>query len=172
MGEVTIDENCNINYKERIIDKSNDLEKAVNNIVEFHTKELTAHINSIRAMLKDETDILTDQEIEDIMLRLPIILYDKTDDQELVGLQSDYANQIYKEAYNEAYKLARGTVADKTSVAELNTMTNKLDQIIFDRAYKIIKQKINMAMETLNAVKKVQSMRQDRENLGRFSNRF
>ena len=172
MGELQIDENFNINYKERILDRSNVLEVAVNNIVDYHTKELTIHIQSIREMLKDETDILSDQEIEDIMLRLPIILYDKTDDQELVGLQSDFANQVYKEAYNEAYKLARGTVGDKTSVAELSTMQHKLDQIIFDRAYKIIKQKINMAIETLNAVKKVQAMRMERNNLDRFSSKF
>ena len=172
MGELQIDKNFNIDYQERILDKSNSLEMAVNNIVQSHTKELTAHINSIRSMLKDDTDILSDQELEDIMLRLPILLYDKTDDQEIVGLQSDFANQIYREAYNEAYKLARGTVADKSSVAELNTLRNKLDQIIFDRAYRIIKQKIGMAMETLNAVKKVQSMRQERNNLERFSNKF
>ena len=172
MGELQIDENFNINYKERILDRSNVLEVAVNNIVDYHTKELTIHIQSIREMLKDETDILSDQEIEDIMLRLPIILYDKTDDQEVVGLQSDIANQVYKEAYNEAYKLARGTVGDKTSVAELSTMQHKLDQIIFDRAYKIIKQKINMAIETLNAVKKVQAMRMERNNLDRFSSKF
>ena len=171
MGELQIDENFNISYKERVLDKSNSLEIAVQNIVNEHTSELTATIESIRSMLKDTTDILTDQEIEDIMLRLPIILYDKTDDQEIVGLQSDFANQIYKEAYNEAYKLARGTISDKTSVAELSTMQNKLDQIIFDRAYKIIKQKINMAIETLNAVKKVQAMRMERGNIDKF-NRF
>lgn len=172
MEDLQIDENFNISYKDRVLDKSNNLERAVQNIVNEHTSELTATINSIRDMLKDTTDILTDQEIEDIMLRLPIILYDKTDDQEIVGLQSDLANQIYKEAYNESYKLARGTIGDKTSAAELSTMQNKLDQIIFDRAYKIIKQKINMAIETLNAVKKVQAMRMERNNIDKFSNRF
>ena len=166
MEDVQIDENLNISYKERILDKSGVLEQAVNNVVNAHLKELNSHIKSIREMLKDETDILSDQEIEDIMLRLPLILYDKTDDQELVGLQSDFANQIYKEAYNEAFRIARGTVADKTSIAELNTMQNKLDQIIFDRSYKIIKQKMSMAIETLNAVKKVQAMRQDRNSFG------
>ena len=172
MEDLQIDENFNISYKDRVLDKSNNLEKAVQNIVNEHTSELTATINSIRDMLKDTTDILTDQEIEDIMLRLPIILYDKTDDQEIVGLQSDLANQIYKEAYNESYKLAKGTIGDKTSIAELSTLQNKLDQIIFDRAYKIIKQKINMAIETLNAVKKVQAMRMERGNIDRFSNKF
>ena len=44
---------------------------------------------------------------------------------------------------------------------------------IYDRAYKIIKQKIEMARETLNAVKKVQVSRQQRYDFGKFGgNRF
>lgn len=148
------------------------LEKIVNNIVSDHIGELETVIHKIRDMLKDETDQLTDLEIDDIMLQLPILLFDNTDDQEIVGMQSDLSSQIYKEAYNEAFKLARGTVADKTSVAELTAMAQKLDTLIYDRAYKIIKQKINMAVETLNAVKKIQSSRQQRYDLDRFRTRF
>lgn len=158
-----------IDYINRIEKRSTPLENAVNNIVERHTKELTDIIHKIRSMLKDDTDILTDQEIDDILLQLPIILYDITDDQEVVGLQSDFANQIYKESYNEAYKIARGTIGDKTTVAELNSMTNKLDSQIYDRAYKTIKQKVTLAIETLNAVKKVRDSRAQRYDLNRYN---
>ena len=87
-------------------------------------------------------------------------------------MQCDLASQIYKESYSEAYKLARGTVAERSSVAELTSMQNKLDEIIFSRAYKIIKQQIDMAVETLNAVKKIQASRQQRNNVGNTLNRF
>lgn len=163
----------NTGHIDRVENKSQPMLEAVNTIVKNHTGDLEQVIHKIRDMLKDETDQLTDLEIDDIMLQLPILLFDNTDDQELVGLQSDLANQIYREAYNEAYKLARGTVADKSSVAELNAMANKLDSFIYDRAYKIIKQKIDMARETLNAVKKVQASRQQRYDFGKFGgNRF
>ena len=163
----------NTGHIDRVENKSQPMLDAVNSIVKNHTGDLEQVIHKIRDMLKDETDQLTDLEIDDIMLQLPILLFDNTDDQELVGLQSDLANQIYREAYNEAYKLARGTVADKSSVAELNAMVNKLDSFIYDRAYKIIKQKIDMARETLNAVKKVQASRQQRYDFGKFGgNRF
>ena len=160
----------NVGHLERVDDKSQPLLNAVNTIVDKHTGDLAQVIHKIRDMLKDETDQLTDLEIDDIMLQLPILLFDVTDDQELVGLQSDLANQIYNEAYNEAYKLARGTMGDKKSVAELNAMTNKLDSFIYDRSYKIIKQKIQMAQETLNAVKKVQTSRQQRYDFGKSPN--
>lgn len=159
-------------YKERVEGRSFPLEQAVKNIVDLHTKDLQIVIHKIRDLLKDETDQLTDLEIDDIMLQLPILLFDITDDQELVGMQSDLATQIYKESYNEAYKIARGTIADKQSVAELNAMASKLDSLIYERAYKIIKQKISMAIETLNAVKKVQTSRQQKYDIDRYRPRF
>ena len=157
--------NSEIDFINRVETRSEPIEKAVNNIVKRHIGELDKVIANIRGWLKDETTILSDQEIDDILLQLPIILYDITDDQELVGLQSDFSAQVYKEAYNEAYKLARGTISDKTSVAELNSMIHKLDSEIYDRAYKTIKQKISMAIETLNAVKRVQDSRMQRYNM-------
>lgn len=162
----------NTGHLARVEEKGKPLEDAVTSIVKRHTADLEQVIHRIRDMLKDDTDQLTDLEIDDIMLQLPILLFDVTDDQELVGMQSDLSNQIYKEAYNEAYKVARGTIADKTSVAELNSMASKLDSFIYDRSYKIIKQKIQMAQETLNAVKKVQASRQQKLEIGRFGPRF
>ena len=81
-------------------------------------------------------------------------------------MQSDLAGLIYKEAYNEALKIARGTVQEKTSASELATMTEKFDTVIYDRAYKIIKQKISMAVEVLNAVKRIQATRVQGAELG------
>lgn len=167
-----LDEQSIIKHKERIQSKSEPLENAIHNIVESHTHELNIIIHQIKGWLKDETTELTDLEINDILLQLPILLFDETDDQEIVGMQSDLSTQVYKEAYNEAYKIARGTVADKTSVAELNAMRQKLDTFIYDRAYRIIRQRINMAIEVLNAVKKVQISRQQRNELDNRYRRF
>ena len=152
----------------RIEDRGKILEDVVQRIVDKHTKELTDQIHKIKSYLQDGTDLLTDTEIEDLMLHLPIILYEKTDDQEIVGLQADFASQIYKEVFSQNYSTARGTVGDKKSFAELQSMKNNLDQVIYDRAYKIIKQRMTMGVELLNAVKKIQSARQQRDNIGRF----
>ena len=111
--------------------------------------------------------MLSDIEIEDILLQLPIVLYNSIEEQEITGMQSDMANQIYKEAQSEAYRLARGTIADKNAIADLQTRSQQLEKIIYDRSYKIIKQKFDLALETLNAVKKVQAGRQQRLDLTR-----
>ena len=85
-------------------------------------------------------------------------------------MQSDLAGLIYKESYNEALKIARGTVQEKTSASELATMTEKFDTVIYDRAYKIIRQKISMAIEILNAVKRIQTTRTQGVELGNKTN--
>ena len=150
----------------RIAGASVSMESAIQRIVDEHIGELNDVIDSVKAMLKDDTDILTDLEIEDILLQLPLLLYDVSDNQEIVGMQSDFAGLIYKDSYNEALKIARGTVQEKTSASEMATMTERFDMVIYDRAYKIIKQKISMAIEVLNAVKRIQSVRAQGAELG------
>lgn len=138
------------------------MEQVIKNIVDSKTKDITVIVHKIRSLLKDDTQELTDLEIDDILLQLPIVLYDSMEEQEIIGMQSDMANQIYKQAQSEAFKMARGTISDKNAVADLQTRQQQLEKILFDRSYKIIKQKFEMAIETLNAVKKVQSSRQQR----------
>lgn len=157
-----------MDFVNRIETKSEPLESAVRSIIDRHTSDLSIIIHKIRDMLRDDTDVLSDDEIDDILLQLPLVLYDITDDQEVVGLQLDLAEQIRKEAHNEALKLARGTVQEKQATAELSTLVEQLDVRIYDRSYKTIKQKISMAIETLNAVKKVRDNRMQKQNLSRF----
>ena len=152
--------------RERVSGTGVSVENAIKKIVSDYIGDLDNIIDNIRKLLNDDTDILTDQEIEDIMLQLPLLLYDLTDNQEVVGMQSDLSAMIYKEAYNQALQISRGTVAEKTAASELATMTEKIDTIIFDKSYKIIKQKISMAIEVLNAVKKIHSTRLQGASLG------
>ena len=153
-------------------DATNQMEQIIKKIVNTRTKEISIIIHKIQSFLKDDTQELTDLEIDDILLQLPIVLYDAMEGQEIVGMQSDMATQLYKQAQSEAYNLARGTISDKNAVADIKTRQQQLEKILFDRSYKIIKQKFEMAIETLNAVKKVQASRQQRYDLGRFSNKF
>ena len=130
-----------------------EIESVIKRIVESKTSDVTSIIHNIRTWLKDDSTELSDIEIEDILLQLPIVLYDSMEEQEIVGMQLDMSNQIYKEAQSEAYRLARGTISDKNAEADLKTRAEQIEKIIYDRSYKIIKQKFEMAVETLNAVK-------------------
>ena len=163
------DRKDNFNISGDVDKRSQPVQEIVEKIVNSYCSELSMVIHKLRSMIKDDTTELSDLEIEDILIQLPTILYDMTDSQEMVGLQNDVANQIYKEANSEAFRLARGTISDKTAAADLSTRSQQIEKIIFDRSYKIIKQKIEMAIETLNSVKKIQASRMQRYDLSRFN---
>ena len=60
------------------------MEQTIKTIVDSRTSEVTSIIHKIRQLLKDDTTELSDLEIDDILLQLPIILYDSLDGQEVV----------------------------------------------------------------------------------------
>lgn len=157
----------------KIEERSQPIQEVVENIVNKYCSDLDRIMKTIKNWLSDESNALNDQELEDLMIRIPLFLYDVCSNQELVGLQSSIADQIHKEAYSEAFRVARGTIADKNSVADLNTRSEQLEKIIFDRAYKGIKLKIEMAVEMLASIKKVQSARMQQYDMSKFgSNRM
>lgn len=157
----------------KIEERTQPIQEVVEGIVHKYCADMDRIMETIRKWLSDETNILNDQELEDLMLRIPLYLYDACSSQELVGLQSSIADQVHKEAYSEAFRIARGTIADKNSVADLHTRSEQLEKIIFERAYKGIKLKIEMATEMLASIKKVQSARMQQYDLSKFaSNRM
>lgn len=157
----------------KIEERTKPIQEVVEGIVNKYCSDLDKIMETIKKWLNDESNVLNDQELEDLMLRIPLFLYDICSSQELVGLQSSIADQIHKEAYSEAFRVARGTIADKNSVADLHTRSEQLEKIIFDRAYKGIKLKIEMAVEMLASIKKVQSARMQQYDMTRFgSNRM
>lgn len=157
----------------KIEERSQPIQEVVEGIVKKYCKDLDRIMETIKKWLSDESDALNDLELEDLMIRIPLFLYDICSSQELVGLQSSIADQIYKEAHSEAFRIARGTISDKNSVADLNTRSEQIEKIIFERAYKGIKLKIEMAVEMLASIKKVQSARMQQYEMGRFaSNRM
>ena len=57
------------------------------------------------------------------------------------------AKAVKQEKYNEVYReLQKGTISDKTSKAELAVQSEEVTRIIYDRAYKIVKEKIRCSL--------------------------
>ena len=56
-------------------------------------------------------------------------------------------------------KLERGTVADKDSLAELASQKESLVNVCYNRAFKLMKSKVENSQELLSSCKKVLSRR-------------
>ena len=103
-------------------------------------------------------------------MNLPVLLYFCGEAQENLGIKTDVSKAIKQEKYNEIFKQVQGTIADKTSKSELATRSEIITNIIYDRAYKIVKEKIAAAYELLSSIKKVISRRISEYDITKMSN--
>lgn len=161
--------------QERISKNSNLINRLSNQLVNDYCKSLNEYVAFIQKILQDDKHPPTAQELDDFVLNLPVLLYFCGEAQENLGIKTDVAKSIKQEKYNEIYKEVSGTIADKTAKSELAAQSETITHIIYDRAYKIVKEKMTAAYELLSSCKKVISRRMAESELanvddGRFKN--
>lgn len=161
--------------QERINNNSKLINDLTNKLVADYCKQLDDYVRFIQSILQDDKHPPTAQELDDFVMQLPVLLYFCGEAQENLGIKTDVAKAVKQEKYNEIYATIKGTIADKTSASELQVQSETVAHIIYDRAYKIVKEKMNAAYELLSSVKKVISRRMNENTLaniddGRFNN--
>jgi hypothetical protein len=146
--------------KTRVEDNSKLLDKVVNEIIQPYCRDLDKYIEFIKSILQDGNNPPTVDELEDFCLNLSTYIYFAGGMCEQLGIRDDVAKAVYKEMYNtKRNDINGGTVADKDSIAELESQQEQLTSICFTRAYKTMKSKVENAQELLSSVKKVLSRR-------------
>lgn len=145
--------------KEEIIDQTIlENSKIIEDIVYKVTKEYTKGLDEIMTTCKiifNSNDKVTNEELEDLLTQLPCALYFVNEGQEFIGLKEDIAKITKTTNYNIARAKAVGTVADKNTTAELAVMNEEVNRIIYQRAYKMVKSKVEMGQEMINSLKRV-----------------
>ena len=138
---------------------SQTLENIVNDIVNSYTKELDEYVNKIKSVLDDDTDGLTEHDLNQIMIKLCSYMYFIGSKQELLGIRADISDALRDEKYNLAFMSATGTVASKESQALNAIKEEEVIKVIYNRAYKIMKNKYAAVDKWIDAIKKILSMR-------------
>lgn len=173
MGKISFDafdEVAVSNTRKRVEDNSDTLDKVVTDIVDPYCKDLDRYVQFIRDCLKDGEAPPTDEELDDFCLNLSTLIYFAGGMCEQLGIRNDMSKSVYKEAYNSCRSsLTDGTVADKDSIAELQALQEQITNTCYDRAYRIVKAKVENAQELLGSVKKVISRRTAEIELGRMT---
>lgn len=146
-------------------DNSEIMYKIVNEIVEPYVKDLDKYVLFIKTCLKDGENPPSDSELEDFCMNLSTYIYFAGGMCEQLGIRDDIAKAVYKEVYNTARDNHSGTINDKNSRAELETQQEQLVSICYNRAYKIVKSKIDNAQELLSSCKKVLTRRMNEYQL-------
>ena len=149
------------NIKEDVEGKSTIIDEIVNSIIQPYCKDLDNYVLFIKDCLKDgENPPPTDAELDDFCMNLSTYIYFAGGMVEQLGIRDDIAKAVYKETYNTARQNQdKGTVADKDSIAELNSQQELLTSICYTRAWRTMKSKVENAQELLQSCKKVLSRR-------------
>lgn len=151
----------------REVEKNADIiNRIVDTIIGKYVTELNKVIEDARNLIENK-DRLTDTEIEDLVLRIPVYLYFAAEGLETLGVEGDNAKAIKSEAYNEAYLVAEGTIKDKEAAAELQTFSEQMIETAYTRAYKKLKAQIEKAEHVFSGAKKVLSKRMQEWEIAR-----
>ncbi len=154
---------------DKVEDNSAELDATINDIIERYSGELDEYISFFMGILINDEHPPTDAELDDFALRLSSLIYFTSVGAEQMGIRDDLSSSAYKEAYNVARSMQKsGTVADKNAQAELDAMAEKVVSIVYSKAYRILKAKVESAQEVLSSVKKVMSRRMTETELSRM----
>ena len=141
----------------------------VNEIIQPYCKDLDNYVLFIKDCLADGQNPPTDAELDDFCLNLSTYIYFAGGMVEQLGIRDDIAKAVYKETYHTTRSdQDKGTVADKDSIAELNSQQELLTSICYTRAWKTMKAKVENAQELLQSCKKVLTRRMTEAELTRI----
>jgi len=155
--------------KLHVEDNAKIIDNIVNDIISPYTKELDRYVKFIKDCLSDGENPPSVSELEDFCMNMATYIYFAGGMCEQLGIRDDISKAVYKETYHSSRaRLERGTVADKDSLAELESQQEYLTNVCYSRAYKTVKSKIDSAQELLSSCKKVLSSRLSERELVRM----
>ena len=146
--------------RQKVEINSKSIEDIVNDIIQPYCKDLDNYVTFIKDCLQDGENPPTDIELSDFCMNLSTYIYFAGGMVEQLGIRDDISKALYKEMYHQSRAdLSSGTVADKDSLAELASQQEQLVNVCYNRAWKIMKSKVENAQELLSSCKKVLSRR-------------
>lgn len=138
-----------------IEESSTQLDEIILKIVGNYCLQLDNYIGVIGNILNDTTNPITDLELEGAIMAIPTMLYFLNSSSEAIGIREDVAKAIKLFRYNEVFIKTSGAAATKAKSAESAITEESLVHLCYQRAYKMIKNKVEAGYEVLNSVKKV-----------------
>ena len=149
------DANVMLNSAESIIGEN--IVSQVNNL----TTELDTLMEIMHKKINKDGYEISDKELEKLIIRLPILIYELNNTLMKAGIREDLAKIIKQTNYNSSYVMQEGTIADKKAGAELDIKEEILLETTWKRSVKIINQKMEIAGELLSSCKKILSKRME-----------
>lgn len=138
-----------------VLDQWDVIDECSQIIIEDVTGELDDYMNSLPRNMTN----LSDNELEDIIMQIPQLLYWVNVQLENVGGKEDVAHSFKNKVFRESFLSSEGSIANKKAKAENDSYENELVTCIYSVAYKSIKAKTDMAFELMQSAKKIMNRR-------------
>lgn len=134
------------------------LNDIVFDIIGDSTRDIDDLIYRINRRLRNISTVPTEI-LEECVLELSIQLYYTSQTLEEMGIRYDVSKSLYKEVFDSHYNDIDGTINDKTAYSQSKSIKQDIEKSINERAYRRIKNKIDIATELIAVIKKVISRR-------------
>jgi hypothetical protein len=139
-------------------------ESIVDKIVREYGEQLDVYVSNVEARLDDIRDgrikQFSDNDLQQIVLRLPILMYRLGDMLDLSAIESDISKAALQNLNAQNYLDAPGrTVPEKKAHAELQTQAEASVVDLSRHVYQRLKNKIENASALFDAVRKIITMR-------------
>lgn len=163
---MAVDEEKTQDIMNSVQEDSEYVQNLVDRLVQDCCGTLDEYIQYVKTLLNSE---VSNQDLEDIVLTIPSLLYFVGEQQEQLGIRHDVAKSNRNILYNKIFMETAGTVGAKKSVAELQLVSEDIVTMVYDRAYGIIKTKVEFATEILQSAKKIISRRMSESDISKSS---
>lgn len=162
-----------VNYDilERVKKDSSFIDKVVDEVVSEYTGNLEKYVESIKSFLEEGVQDVTTHDLNNMSLRVASYLFFLSSNMEKVGIRASVASALHDEKYNNAYtELTTGTIADKQAKATNAVKEEEVINIIFDKSYRILKNRYSATEKLVDCIRKVISARMSEAELSRKVN--
>lgn len=140
-----------------------DINESAQMLCKTCTSALDEFIDIISGALMNNAQgiTITDADLDFFILNIPIYIYHASTQLERLGLNEDVSALAKKEAVMKTLEASKfsGNAQNRTTMAELENAESVVLNLIFARAYKMAKAKLDCAYEVLASCKKVMSRR-------------
>lgn len=128
-------------------------------LVDECTRDLDAYIDNISRNFKDTANI-DNTTLDNFILNLPMLIYYSSAKLEQLGLKDDLSAIEKKKKISEVLSTSEAKLkSDRQIEAELGSIDISLLNDIYQRAYRVVRSKLDTAYEVLASCKKIMSRR-------------
>lgn len=150
-------------YKVNIDEESLIVEKAYSKVLDEYMEELDEVVLEVENIIKDieegVIDKYSNEDLEKVAIKIPLLMYKIGGDLERVGLKMDVANSLKDYKQNEVLLGSIGTVAAKKAKGENESTYEELMENLYKRVYRQIDRRLSYIDNLYNSIKKVLSLR-------------